>query len=120
MKRFCAAIFLCAFGLIAGVMVERLLLHAPVITGGAVASKAQPSQADAAISRIPQESALSHSPELSLAELEPDAFRGGGADGNGFGGGFAPGRIHGHGRALKRLVKALLGIVTVRCKGGAE
>src|SRR5438128_11212602 len=38
---------------------------------------------------------------------------GGGADGNGFGGGLAPGRVHGHGRALRRLVKAHLGIVTV-------
>src|SRR6266446_4005879 len=73
MKRFCAAILLFAFGLIAGVMVERLLLHAPVITGRAVASKVQPSQTDAAISHIPQESAFrtaSHSPELSLAEIE--------------------------------------------------
>jgi len=51
MKRFCAAILLFAFGLIAGVMVERLLLHAPVIAGRAVASKVQPSQADAAIPR---------------------------------------------------------------------
>jgi hypothetical protein len=33
---------------------------------------------------------------------EPDAIRGGSPDGNGFGGGFAPGRIYGHGRALTR------------------
>jgi hypothetical protein len=36
----------------------------------------------------------------TLRAPKPDAIRGGGADGNGFGGRFAPGRIHGHGRSL--------------------
>ena len=37
--------------------------------------------------------------------LKPDAVRGGSSNGNGLGGGFAPGRLHGHGWTLKRRVK---------------
>ena len=46
---------------------------------------------------------LRYSPSAGIVRApQPDALRGGRPDGNGFGGGFAPGRLHGHGRALTR------------------